>query len=80
MSEIIIGEDGEIVNENFEKFDLTNDDKRYIKSSKSYVLDFVGFIYKEKKLLAVFPKHFFDDVNRDENKNDNLGEDIVTTV
>lgn len=72
MSEIIIGEDGEAVNENFEKFDLTNDDKRYIKSSKIYVLDFVGFIYKEDNLLAVFPKHFFDEVDRDKNKNANI--------
>ena len=72
MLKIFIGEDEEIVNEEFEKFDLTNNDKRYTKKSQNFVLDFVGFIVEKDKMLAVFPKHFFDDYDRNDNQKENI--------
>ena len=69
---IVVGEDGEFVNEKFEKFDLTNDDIIYNKSKQSYRLDFVGFIVKNNEMLAVFPKHFFDDNDRNKDINENV--------
>ena len=70
MLNIVIGEDGEIVNDDFEKFDLTNNEIRYSKSTA--FLDFVGFIVKKDSLLAVFPKHFFDDYDKNQNINENI--------
>ena len=72
MLKVFIGEDGEIVNEEFEKFDLTNNDKKYAKESQNFVLDFVGFIVEKDKMLAVFPKRFFDEYDRNDNQKENI--------
>lgn len=63
MLQIVLGEDGEIVNDEIKKFDLLNGDKKYSKENGEFMLDFVGFIIKEQKILAVFPKHFFQGKN-----------------
>lgn len=59
-SYIIYGQDGEIIPEEIMKcFELAPDDYKYDKKNKCYTYDFVGFVFKNEKILAVFPKHFF---------------------
>ena len=61
MLQIVFGQDGDEINEKIKKFNLSDGDKRYSKELKNYILDFVGFIIEKEKILAVFPKHFFND-------------------
>lgn len=60
---IIFAEDGENINDEVKKFNLLDNDKRYSKE-KGECIDFVGFVIDDSKLLAVFPKHFFQNVDR----------------
>lgn len=58
----VYGQDGEVVTENIiNQFALKQSDFKYLKQEKKEVFDFVGFIFKDGKLLTVFPKHFFDE-------------------
>lgn len=66
MLQIILGQDSEFIDEEISKFKLSESDKRYSKNDKKYKLDFVGFCIENNKLLAVFPKHFYDNVNKKE--------------
>ncbi len=63
MLQIVLGQDGDVVNEEVKKFNLSDKDRKYSKELKNYILDFVGFVIEKEKILAVFPKHFFDDHN-----------------
>ena len=61
MLQIVLGQDGDVIEGEIKKFNLSDGDKRYSKKLKNYVLDFVGFIIEKEKILAVFPKKFFND-------------------
>ena len=61
MLQIVLGQDGDEINEQIKKFNLSDGDKRYSKKLKNYVLDFVGFVIEKERILAVFPKKFFND-------------------
>lgn len=61
MLQIVFGQDGDEINGKIKNFNLSDEDKRYSKEVKNYVLDFVGFVIEKEKILAVFPKHFFSD-------------------
>lgn len=61
MLQIVLGQDGDEIEGEIKKFKLSDGDKRYSKKLKKYILDFVGFVIEKEKILAVFPKHFFDD-------------------
>lgn len=63
MLQIVLGQDGDVINEEIKKFNLSDRDKRYSKELKNYILNFVGFVIEKEKILAVFPKHFFDNNN-----------------
>lgn len=63
MLQIVLGQDGDVISGEVKKFDLSDGDKRYSKRLKDYILDFVGFVIQKEKILAVFPKHFFNDDN-----------------
>ena len=63
MLQIVLAQDGDVINEEVKKFNLSDGDKRYSKKLKDEVLDFVGFVIQKEKILAVFPKHFFPDDN-----------------
>ncbi len=63
MLQIVFGQDGDEINGEIKKFNLSDGDKRYSKKLKNFILDFVGFIIEKEKILAVFPKHFFNDDN-----------------
>lgn len=63
MLQIVCGQDGDEINEKIKKFNLSDGDKRYSKKLKNFILDFVGFVIEKEKILAVFPKHFFNDDN-----------------
>lgn len=69
MLQIVFGQDGDEINGEIKKFSLSDGDKRYSKKLKNYILDFVGFVIEKEKILAVFPKHFFDDDNNFEEQN-----------
>lgn len=60
MHEVFYGQDGEIIKDEIIKnFTLSRGDTRYKKEDRIELFDFVGFILNEKKMLAVFPKHYF---------------------
>ena len=63
MLQIVFGQDGDEINDEIKKFNLSDGDKRYSKKIKKFNLDFVGFVIEKEKILAVFPKHFFNDDN-----------------
>ena len=63
MLQIVFGQDGDEINDEIKKFNLSDGDKRYSKKRKKFTLDFVGFVIEKEKILAVFPKHFFNDDN-----------------
>lgn len=69
MLQIVLGQDGDEINGEIKKFSLLDGDKRYSKKLKNYILDFVGFVIEKEKILAVFPKHFFNDANNFEEQN-----------
>lgn len=60
MIPIIVGQDGSIINNEATFFPLLPSDKRYSKKDKQEIFDFVGFVIYKEKMLAVFPKHFYD--------------------
>ncbi len=77
MLQIVLGQDGDVIEGEVKKFNLSDGDKRYSKKLKNYVLDFVGFIIEKEKILAVFPKKFFNDSEVLKNKNSKeIEEDI----
>lgn len=70
MLQIILGQDGTEITGEATKIKIANGDKRYVKRNlKNYVFDFVGFVIEKEKILAVFPKHFFDDCKNTEVSN-----------
>lgn len=59
-SYVVYGQDGNFVSkEIMDCFQLAPHDYRYDKENQYYVYDFVGFIFKDERILAVFPKHYF---------------------
>lgn len=77
MLQIVLGQDGDIINEEAKKFKLSDGDKRYIKEQENYVFDFVGFLIENDKILAVFPKNFFNEENNPEKQSKkDIEEDI----
>ncbi len=64
MLPVVLGQDGAVIGTDANYFPLLPSDKRYSKKLKKDVFDFVGFVIYKEKMLAVFPKHYFD-----ENKN-----------
>lgn len=59
-SYVVYGQDGEGLSEEImDFFALAPEDYRYDKGNKRYVYDFTGFVFKDKRILAVFPKHYF---------------------
>ena len=74
MLQISFGQDGDIIKKEIAKqFHLLPSDMKYSKSKKENIFDFVGFIINKEKILVVFPKHFCDteDIN-----NENIKENI----
>lgn len=66
MLQIILGQDSDIINADMNEFELAESDKRYSETEKKYKLDFVGFCIKNNKILAVLPKHFYDNIDIEE--------------
>lgn len=63
MAKYYFGQDGQIINDIvLKEFDLSVKNKEYTYSNGELVYDFVGFVYKNDKVLVVFPKHYFDSV------------------
>ncbi len=61
-SQFVYGQDGDYIpKEIMSFFELTPDDYRYDKDKKYYIYDFVGFVFRKGKILAVFPKHYFEE-------------------
>lgn len=74
MLQISFGQDGDIIKKEIAKqFPLLPSDMKYSKSKKENIFDFVGFVINKEKILVVFPKHFCDteDIN-----NENIKENI----
>lgn len=63
MIKIVNGQDGEIITNDASTFSLKQSDKRYSKKEDNELFDFVGFIIEKEKLLTVYPKHFYENVN-----------------
>lgn len=73
------GQDGEIADESIVKlFGLGTKELRFSDKIGKDVYDVVGFVYKENKILVVFPKHYFSKTEIDffNCNNAYLGEDI----
>lgn len=73
------GQDGEVVDDILIKmFGLSTKEIRYSDKLDANVFDVVGFVYKDNKILVVFPKHYYDksDIDRFNSTNINLGSDI----
>lgn len=73
------GQDGEIVDDGLIKlFGLGTKEIRYSDKLDANIFDIVGFVYKENKILVVFPKHYYNkaDIDRFNQTNINLGSDI----
>lgn len=73
------GQDGEIVDDGLIKmFGLSTKEIRYSDKVDANVFDIVGFVYKENKILVIFPKHYYDksDIDLFNQTNVNLGSDI----
>ena len=66
MLQIVCGQDADFINDEIKKFNLIDSDKRFSKRDNKYKLDFVGFCIENNKMLAVFPKHYFDETNINE--------------
>ncbi len=63
MLPVIIEQDGDIIEAEANYFPLLPSDKRYSKKLKKELFDFVGFVIYKEKMLAVFPKHYFEEKN-----------------
>lgn len=73
------GQDGEVVEDDLIKiFGLSTKEIRYSDKLDANVFDIVGFIYKDNKILVVFPKHYYNksDIDMFNQINVNLGSDI----
>lgn len=73
------GQDGEIVDAGLIKmFELSTKEIRYSDKHDANVFDIVGFVYKDNKILVVFPKHYYDksDIDRFNKDNVSLSGDI----
>lgn len=73
------GQDGEIADDGLIKmFGLGTKEIRYSDKVDANVFDIVGFVYKENKILVVFPKHYYDksDIDLFNQTNRYLGSDI----
>lgn len=69
MLQISFGQDGDIIDKEIaNEFPLLLGDTKYSKLKKDNIFDFVGFVINKEKLLAVFPKHYFDTRNADSEK------------
>ena len=64
MLQIVCGQDAEFINDEIKQFNLLDSDKIFSKKENKYKLDFVGFCIEKNKMLAVFPKHFFDNLDK----------------
>lgn len=59
-SYVVYGQDGDFISDEIMScFQLAPHDYRYDKDNQYYVYDFVGFVFKNGRILAVFPKHYF---------------------
>lgn len=73
------GQDGEIADDELIKlFDLSTKEIRHSDKLNANVYDFVGFVYKDDKILVMFPKHYYEkaDIDAFNRTNVNLGSDI----
>lgn len=73
------GQDGEIADDTLIKlFGLSTKEIRYSDKLDANVFDVVGFVYKENKILVIFPKHYYEksDIDSFNRTNVNLGNDI----
>lgn len=78
MLQFIVGQDGSKIGQEAEKFSLLPNEKKYSKRLKSDIFDFVGFVIDKEKLLAVFPKHFFEkEIENEIFKEKDINEDII---
>ncbi len=73
------GQDGETVDDDLIKmFGLSTKEIRYSDKLDANVFNIVGFVYKDNKILVVFPKHYYEksDIDAFNKTNVNLGSDI----
>lgn len=71
MAKYIYEYDGQVLDEKIIKeFELDVKNKELIYSDGNLISDFVGFVYKDDKILVVFPKHYND--NLTEISNDDI--------
>jgi len=73
------GQDGEVVDDSIIKlFGLSTKEVRYSDRLGVNIFDIVGFIYKDNKILVVFPKHYYEkaDIERFNRDNVRLSSDI----
>lgn len=69
MMQYVFGQDGQVIDENILKeFELNIKEKEYAYSDGSLIYDFVGFVYKNDKILVVFPKHYNDNLEKINNE------------
>lgn len=72
MLPIIYNEsEGELINNKLD-FILDEKDKRYSFDKEGEVYNFTGFVIEKDKILAVFPKHFFDEEDKTIENYDNI--------
>lgn len=73
------GQDGEIADQNLIKiFGLGTRELRHSDKLDADVFDVVGFVYKDNKILVVFPKHYYSkaDIDRFNQSGISLSYDI----
>lgn len=73
------GQDGEIADQNIIKiFGLGTRELRHSDKLDADVFDVVGFVYKDNKILVIFPKHYYEskDIDRFNQVNCSLQYDI----
>lgn len=59
-SYVVYGQDGDYISEEIMNyFQLAPHDYKYDKEVRCFVYDFVGFVFKGERILAVFPKRYF---------------------
>ena len=65
----VFGQDGQVIDEKILKeFDLNIKEKECVYSDGGLIYDFVGFVYKNDKILVVFPKHYNDNLEEINNE------------
>ena len=69
MTEYIFGQDGQVVEDYIiNEFKLNFKEKEFIYEEDNLIYDFVGFVYKNDKILVVFPKHYMDNLKEINNE------------